>query len=52
MVKYLCRVCSYRFKTRGDLVPKTCPACGNKNNVIKNYDADAILREVSEEDLS
>ena len=51
MVKYFCRSCSYRFTTKGDRIPKDCPACGTKGDVVRDYDADTLLRSVIEEDI-
>lgn len=50
MVKYLCKDCSYRFKTRTGNMPKTCPACGSNGNLVKDYDAESLLKEVMEGD--
>ncbi|MDD5651187.1 MAG: hypothetical protein PHF86_12360 [Candidatus Nanoarchaeia archaeon] len=50
MVKYLCQSCSYRFKPRGDTIPKNCPACGKLGTVIRDYDANAILEAVTSEE--
>ncbi len=46
--RYLCRACNYRFTVRGDRVPKNCPAC-NSPDIIKDYDAETLLKEVEKE---
>jgi len=35
--------------TRGESIPKKCPACGS-NDVKDDYNAETLLREVIEDD--
>ena len=47
--KYFCRSCAYRFVPKGEREPKVCPACGS-SEIKKDYDANSLLKEVTNED--
>ncbi|MFA6023183.1 MAG: hypothetical protein WC781_03785 [Candidatus Pacearchaeota archaeon] len=43
MTKFRCKRCNYRFESERELMPKSCPNCGERDVVRKEPSADELL---------
>jgi DNA-directed RNA polymerase subunit RPC12/RpoP len=51
MAKYYCKSCGYRFQTKSDKKPRTCPYCGKSGTLVKEGTAQDIIEEALKEDF-
>lgn len=45
-MKLICKKCNYKFETKGNKIPTTCPYCGATNTLVEDVNIlDKILSE-------